>query len=781
MANNGKQFSFLELLDDCKQIVIPIIQRDYAQGRKDPVGQSLCQEVRANFIEEIKKALVNDSTLVLDYIYGSKDGVFFYPIDGQQRLTTLFLLHWYIGVKEKKLDQAQRAKLKKFSYATRDTSKEFCSSLAELDLDISKFETLSNGITNSAGYFNIYNMDPTIQAMLVMLDEIHVAFRDTDSLWDRLSKITFWCLSLEHFGLTDDLFVKMNARGKRLSRFDTFKADLESALDKRLKATPQNKELVNAAKRWNTHIDNDYLDNFWNVYGKDYSERNMFRLIMFLVKCLNCAKTKEIYSEYWEKNDKSVSYKAEVETISNNEEILNIVCGALETFNEWKNKDASAEGLFFQKDGSLKEFHHHLKVILFGIIYWFVIVDKNKINEFDNFYRILNNYIISKREYNNRTRQFNSNIDSKRVGVHLYTIKHLIEDFNNSKFLGFYDFVRQTKGKDLEYEREKLNYGNLAEIQELEQLSILNRQTYNFFFDNKVYIKASELQNIVEDKKAINLCLRIILSYGYNGCGYFSNLVFDGTNMQSGKRQLYYDSQDDKATAYCHKYFIKEASNEFGDKVFTADDRDALNELSKAVKCFAKEFNERFYVKYQTQKSVKEVLNEILKERLKYCNFKDEQNILWYIVKYPEFFYNDDATTFLVLRRKRYGFLVDDDNVYDIRCVNENFDVFFPHYQPFYLALYNYLNRLGSTITIDKDKLYLRGNQIEYKNPCKLSNGWIVRIFHDGDWQIAFNGILPNESVVNKYSINPQEDKFILKNDKTDCIQLLGDFIKECN
>lgn len=781
MANNGKQFSFLELLDDCKQVVIPIIQRDYVQGRKDPLGQSLCQEVRSNFIGEIKKALVNDSSLVLDYIYGSKDGSFFYPIDGQQRLTTLFLLHWYIGIKEKKLDETQRTRLKKFSYATRDTSKEFCSALAKLDLDISRIETLSNDITNSAGYFNIYNMDPTIQAMLVMLDEIHVAFRDTDSLWDRLNKITFWCLSLEHFGLTDDLFVKMNARGKRLSRFDTFKADMESALDKRLKIDPQNNDLAEAVKRWNTNIDNDYLDNFWKEYGKDYSERNMFRLIMFLVKCLNCAKTKEIYSEDWEKNDTFTSYKTEVETISNDEKILSIVCSTLETFNQWKNKDASVRVLLYQRNDSQKEFHHHLKIIFFGIIYWFVIVDKNKINEFDNFYRILNNYVTSNREYSNKTRTFNSSIDSKNICTHLLIIKQLIENFNNSQFSEFYDFVRHTQEKDLEYERKKLNYDDLTEIRKLEQLSILNRLTYNFFFDNKVYIKASELQNIVSDKKAIKLCLRIILSYGYKECGYFNNLVFDGTNMQSGKRQLYYNSEEDKATAYCHKYFIKEAKNEFGDKVFTADDRGALKELSKALKCFVKKFNEMFYVKNQLKKSVKEVLNEILEERLTYCNFQDRQCILWYIVKYKEFFYNDDSTTYLVLRRKNYNTFSNEDNVYDIRCTDENFDIYRWHYQPFYPALCNYLNSLGSTITIDRDKLFICGNQIEYANPCKLSNGWIVRILHGGGWLIVFNGIFTNEAVVNKYSINSQEDKFILKNDKTDCIELMGNFIKECN
>lgn len=104
MSVNGKQFSFLELLSSCKRVVIPKIQRDYAQGRIDINNDIIFyKEVRDMFVGSISNALINDKVLVLDYIYGSKDNAeFFYPIDGQQRLTTLFLLYWYIGTKEKK-------------------------------------------------------------------------------------------------------------------------------------------------------------------------------------------------------------------------------------------------------------------------------------------------------------------------------------------------------------------------------------------------------------------------------------------------------------------------------------------------------------------------------------------------------------------------------------------------------------------------------------------------------------------------------------------------------
>ena len=59
-ADNGNSYTFLQLLNSCEKIVIPKIQRDYAQGRKDPAGTNLCAEVRNNFVNSIKEALINN-------------------------------------------------------------------------------------------------------------------------------------------------------------------------------------------------------------------------------------------------------------------------------------------------------------------------------------------------------------------------------------------------------------------------------------------------------------------------------------------------------------------------------------------------------------------------------------------------------------------------------------------------------------------------------------------------------------------------------------------------
>ena len=364
MANIGYNWSFLQLLENSSKIVIPIIQRDYAQGRtaiyNNKMSQkkdkhkddfiALCEEVREGFVCNLKQTLVNDEKLVLDYIYGSKENGMFNPIDGQQRLTALFLLHWYIAAKENKLDDVVKNKLSKFTYETRDTSHEFCQELVlhihpDNVASISKGE-LSKYIRNCKGYYSTYDADPTVLSMLVMLDALHSAFCDVqESLWDRLNNISFWVLDLDNFGLTDDLFVKMNARGKRLSRFDVFKSDLEAALKQVAKENGKT-DVDGVAKTWITEIDNTYLDAFWKSYGKEYAERNMFRLCMFLTNCFYLINnTQERYNEDWERNDKEMSYKEQIKQIAHDDHLLTILCNAMVALTEWQNKDDCIESL----------------------------------------------------------------------------------------------------------------------------------------------------------------------------------------------------------------------------------------------------------------------------------------------------------------------------------------------------------------------------------------------------------------------------------------------------
>lgn len=257
MRNN--KYTFWQLLDE-NTIEIPIIQRDYAQGRLDE------KKIRDKFLDVLYNKIENiHETVNLDFVYGEIKNEKLTPLDGQQRLTTLFLLHWYLATKENKFDEASK-KLQKFTYETRISSREFCKALSinQIDLsDVNNFskeedKKLSKLIEDKNWFFKSWKKDPTIKSMLNMLDAIHGKFKNSVDLFEKLvckenPPITFDFLPLNDFNLTDELYIKMNARGKPLTEFENFKSNFVEFLD------PQT-----ASK-----LDNEWTDLFWSFRGEE--------------------------------------------------------------------------------------------------------------------------------------------------------------------------------------------------------------------------------------------------------------------------------------------------------------------------------------------------------------------------------------------------------------------------------------------------------------------------------------------------------------------------------
>ena len=206
------------------KIEIPIIQRDYAQGR----NSQEVNRIRKRFLTSIYDALTEGKQLKLDFVYGDiNEEKVLTPLDGQQRLTTLFLLHWYIG-RHECVENEKLEFLKNFSYKTRYSARLFCHSLVEYTPDFTLVK-LSEDITDQSWMPLDWKNDPTINAMLNMLDDIHSMFKGTDGLWTLLEQgfISFYFLSIKDMGLTDELYIKMNSRGKPLTEFEHFKAEWE--------------------------------------------------------------------------------------------------------------------------------------------------------------------------------------------------------------------------------------------------------------------------------------------------------------------------------------------------------------------------------------------------------------------------------------------------------------------------------------------------------------------------------------------------------------------------
>jgi len=238
-----------------KKIIIPIIQRDYAQGRRDEESS----RVRTRFLKALYEA-VTETPITLDFVYGDIDenGVMT-PLDGQQRLTTLFLLHWY-AAKRDKVEADECGFLKNFSYETRYSARDFCSYLIGFTPSCSG--PVSKEIMDESWFPLDWNKDSTIAAMLVMLDAIQVKFTEVDELWEKLKAgaISFYFLPIKDMGLTNELYIKMNSRGKPLTTFEHFKAELEHEMKQ------VDDEIC---KRIMRKIDIEWTDLLWNYRGSD--------------------------------------------------------------------------------------------------------------------------------------------------------------------------------------------------------------------------------------------------------------------------------------------------------------------------------------------------------------------------------------------------------------------------------------------------------------------------------------------------------------------------------
>lgn len=270
---SGYLTTFLGLFDlpehgrpPIREIEIPIIQRDFAQGR----GDDETTTIRDRFLDAIVDAITSDTNLGLDFIYGDvKEGVL-RPLDGQQRLTTLFLLHWYVASLAGELQPT--APWLRFSYATRPTARDFSTALAEHPYPSDAAQP-SAWITDQPWYVYPWRQDPTIASMLVMLDAIHARLKpgiaDFTLIWSRLSQRTspedfgaiwFLFLPVVDADLGEDLYIKMNSRGKPLTTFEVFKADFESII--KSVEPGRHKHLVDS-------MDGAWADTLWQYERRD--------------------------------------------------------------------------------------------------------------------------------------------------------------------------------------------------------------------------------------------------------------------------------------------------------------------------------------------------------------------------------------------------------------------------------------------------------------------------------------------------------------------------------
>nr|WP_250325849.1 DUF262 domain-containing protein [Campylobacter sp. 2018MI01] len=232
-----------DFFDTYNQVKIPLLQRDFVQSNHKKYD---------DFLTEIKNALEGDEKLHLGLIYGREDEIngekIFYPIDGQQRLSTLCLV-----CDENKL-------------------------CYENEIENTSEPNLENHLENDEIAKGIH---PHIKAINKAKDEILKKEINPKNL----SNITLDLVILDDFNLSDELYIKLNARGKALSEFDIFRAELLNYLKDDLKIEFANK------------IDNAWSEVFFKYFKEDH-EKAFLRFYDFIVEHLLLLKKINKKNEY---------------------------------------------------------------------------------------------------------------------------------------------------------------------------------------------------------------------------------------------------------------------------------------------------------------------------------------------------------------------------------------------------------------------------------------------------------------------------------------------------
>lgn len=406
MLNKSTLLGFLK---DHK-IVIPKIQRDYVQGLNNARNNAVRQE----FLKDIKLKFDKNEEMNLDFIYGSLNNSVFTPLDGQQRLTTLFLLHWF-ALKD-------CSELKNFSFEVRDYSKEFVAKLTETNL-LNGGETISKTIENQAWFLSYWKKDTTVASMLTMLDDIQKEFKgQSEALSQWLQeKVTFNILKLEDFKLGDELYIKMNARGKALSDYENFK----SWLDEKIPA--------NHKENWTENLDKKWTDLVWSYDDGDHNIDNemmvLFRtLIIFHLNQYpeDMKDMNSVYKLLHGQNENGTGEKsfislAEYETFIGSK-IESFIDNTSRFLNKFIEKKNDLETLFNEVDlwdnlnnpfKSLLSKNTLKNKVLFFAVYQYLLKNNFDETNFKKYMRVVRNFI----EY--------TNIGFEDLNKYFNSIKHL--------------------------------------------------------------------------------------------------------------------------------------------------------------------------------------------------------------------------------------------------------------------------------------------------------------------------------------------------------------------
>lgn len=528
------RYNFQELLthNEIDQIIIPEIQRDYV-WKEDNV-LNLINDIVRKFREKKEVSLdisVNQSEvdnnvkdflqkeyeklryhLKLGFIYAYYDREFpgkFFLIDGQQRITTLYLMLLYLTTKQKADDKNRLKKLYftegnlKIDYKVREESHDFMELLIRSELNGEYY------INQKDYYKTTYENDITVKHLIASYKVIKEQLGKIDDkkklleFLEEFVEFNYFDTNLSEQG--EQLYIYMNSRGEDLSFQEGVRADF-------IKKTEGSDNKKEFAKKWET-----WQNFFWRYRGNNENADIGFEEFLKWVVIIDIweKKSKELAPLYIEKGGtlkdiqnqyinekiKASPHKEKYRQYLKNyvsPESLEKAFDALEILKEKKEEIASKYISFESKflQGELDTINYLIIIPL--LVYLKDIPSKEiQIKE------------LERRTMFFKNKTFYENI-AKNPADHLFQLTTLI---NNSKGEEFIQFINTGINDITENEKNKFGIFNKKEDAELEEWETffwditLDKDINPFLMgDTEVIIQNStnnNLESFKETKKLI--------------------------------------------------------------------------------------------------------------------------------------------------------------------------------------------------------------------------------------------------------------------------------------
>ena len=240
---NGNEYSIKELFGLDTKIIVPDIQRDYCWGDyaivslKDRRPRELVTGFVKNLVEIYMEMIEqqDSNSITLGLIYGYEQPYNHLQIcDGQQRLTTIFLLLGCLNIRtngsldnylisENEMNDDYEPHLQ---YAIRESTLYFLSDLARWVFVERKTDI--KDIKKSNWYFSEYDLDASIQSMISAINSIEEVLDSNHINYEHFSEFVLERLCVLYYDMEErsrgeETYVVINTTGEPLSTTENIK------------------------------------------------------------------------------------------------------------------------------------------------------------------------------------------------------------------------------------------------------------------------------------------------------------------------------------------------------------------------------------------------------------------------------------------------------------------------------------------------------------------------------------------------------------------------------